>query len=415
MHTRADGQKQSVNRLGGEFDAKGPNGSGAAADPFAASADDRDWGSLSLKEGSRTPWGEAQTVDHIADGIAIATTAGHGGVKLSPQRNREVPAPLRERSGWYEEDCGWYIPAYTFPDELASQPHISDSPDELRASAEDRIKQWYPSKWEELTGETLEPGESYEKDAIAWAKRHEHSFVTNAASYAKTDPNLVLVHARRAADGTDAEYLVPKDEYDERNNGDLGRNGRFVIDPERHPKLPPKDPHTGPYARPKPTPTPGLYREDGSPILAEGKNAERINADLERLWRGRDGSVRSLREELASGVRGKSVFSSGKTPYFIQGKGDSAFPISKATWDYLDQVPDTRKPSEIALRAYSNYGDIVHREWLPSDSQREKLAELKAAYERAEAAERPAAAAKQAEYIALEEARERAAKVEDSE
>lgn len=36
QHTRADGQKQSVNRVGGEFDAKAGSGSsGAAADPFA--------------------------------------------------------------------------------------------------------------------------------------------------------------------------------------------------------------------------------------------------------------------------------------------------------------------------------------------------------------------------------------------
>ena len=52
-----------------------------------------------------TPWGTAQTVDRLADGIVSVTTAGHGGVHLSPARLREMRESERTRDGWYEEDC----------------------------------------------------------------------------------------------------------------------------------------------------------------------------------------------------------------------------------------------------------------------------------------------------------------------
>ena len=59
-----------------------------------------------------TPWGPPQQVDVIADGIVRIHTAGHGGYWLSPERNKQVPRNLREKTfcqngldGWYEEDC----------------------------------------------------------------------------------------------------------------------------------------------------------------------------------------------------------------------------------------------------------------------------------------------------------------------
>lgn len=54
-----------------------------------------------------TPWGDAQTADEVAPGISSVTCAGHGGYKLSPERNKMIPPSLRNASGWYEEDNEW--------------------------------------------------------------------------------------------------------------------------------------------------------------------------------------------------------------------------------------------------------------------------------------------------------------------
>lgn len=62
-----------------------------------------------------TPWGPAQTIDELAPGVAHYTTASHGGIYVSPERARQIPAPMRAATftrspNWYEEDCDWCIP-----------------------------------------------------------------------------------------------------------------------------------------------------------------------------------------------------------------------------------------------------------------------------------------------------------------
>lgn len=70
-----------------------------------------------------TPWGTAQEVEIIADGIVFISTASHGGYWLSPERNKKVPRSLREKTfvqnglnGWYEEDCDAEIVRAVFPE-----------------------------------------------------------------------------------------------------------------------------------------------------------------------------------------------------------------------------------------------------------------------------------------------------------
>lgn len=63
----------------------------------------------------RTPWGIAQTAEQVAPGITEVTTAGHGGIKLSPILNALVPEFMRIEDGWYEEDVNWAIVATVFP------------------------------------------------------------------------------------------------------------------------------------------------------------------------------------------------------------------------------------------------------------------------------------------------------------
>ena len=74
-------------------------------------------------EGMATPWGIAQTVGKVAEGIWFVTTASHGGYVLDAERNAVVPMAVRLASfqgqgvlGYYEEDCDWRHVVRAFPE-----------------------------------------------------------------------------------------------------------------------------------------------------------------------------------------------------------------------------------------------------------------------------------------------------------
>ena len=55
-----------------------------------------------------TPWGWSQDVEELAEGIWRIETPGHGGLKLSRERWRELPAVVRDaflNPPFAEEDC----------------------------------------------------------------------------------------------------------------------------------------------------------------------------------------------------------------------------------------------------------------------------------------------------------------------
>lgn len=68
-----------------------------------------------------TPWGRADTVTKIADGIYRVDTPGHGGYWLSRSRNavvrKRIPLFKTFAGGpWYEEDCDWAVVVAAFPE-----------------------------------------------------------------------------------------------------------------------------------------------------------------------------------------------------------------------------------------------------------------------------------------------------------
>jgi hypothetical protein len=70
-----------------------------------------------------TPWGQADYSRAQAEGITWHSTPGHGGIELSEERMRAMPASLLAFKpwagrGWYEEDCDWCIPCLAFPMEF---------------------------------------------------------------------------------------------------------------------------------------------------------------------------------------------------------------------------------------------------------------------------------------------------------
>jgi hypothetical protein len=327
----------------------------------------KDWGALALAEGSRTPWGPAQTVYDIAPGIAEVSCAGHGGIKLSPERNREVPPALRSRSGWYEEDCEAAIPMWAFHEEYAAHRQSADKgasdmgdPGYVLMTSAGRIREWFPDAWTKATGETVTAEQSRVVAEREFAAAHAGDHVTIAVSRDDEHPGMVRVTAtpggerptsgRSWSDVGAREFLVPRDEYDTR--GQFG----FIVDPARHADVtPPPAPHKPKAHRYTPTVPDALERSRTMTPSA----ANRFTKDLNQRWRSADGKVRTLAEILATeGVTGRSAAmygDDGKVTYYLQqyqhegGNGGTVLPVSKATWDALaGQVPDTRTASEVA-------------------------------------------------------------------
>ena len=66
-----------------------------------------------------TPWGPSQDAEAIADGITFHSTASHGGIHLSPERQAKMPAYMRDTFAggpWYEEDCDYVRVVVVFPE-----------------------------------------------------------------------------------------------------------------------------------------------------------------------------------------------------------------------------------------------------------------------------------------------------------
>ncbi|ODT19659.1 MAG: hypothetical protein ABS35_21240 [Kaistia sp. SCN 65-12] len=170
----------------------------------------------------QTPWGVSQGATVYIDGMVSHSTAGHGGFKLSDERNRHVHPMLRGQDGWYEEDCAWAIVAITFPDLFTGFE---------RRCAERSVKDSWPDAWETIFGVLLGPGESYEQDRRAFHEAHAVDWIVVSAIASGHRRGFVECVAtpggQRGAGTEERRFLVPADEYD------VGRFG-FVIDPSRH-------------------------------------------------------------------------------------------------------------------------------------------------------------------------------------
>jgi hypothetical protein len=109
-----------------------------------------------MREGMQTPWGRAETVDHLAEGLWKVDTPGHGGIKCGQRRNAAVQRWLadndlteigyggsdgryddgRYEEGWYDEDGPVTAVMATFP-EAFNGP---ESPYDLRGKSDEEVR-----------------------------------------------------------------------------------------------------------------------------------------------------------------------------------------------------------------------------------------------------------------------------------
>jgi hypothetical protein len=196
-----------------------------------------DWGP---KVGQRSPWGNIQDSTEIADGIHNVGTPGHGGVKLDRQRNAKVPAYMRQRGGWYEEDSDWCIPAIVFEKEWRewADGTKQTTGDQQIDHAKATFINWHPeayAKWNDVPLESL-AGKSRRYDEKVWNEVHANDLIVISAVgdwHKDCSKGNVLVTAtvggKRAQGFPGArQFFVPADEY-------AAREGfGFVVDPSRH-------------------------------------------------------------------------------------------------------------------------------------------------------------------------------------
>lgn len=190
-----------------------------------------------ISTSSRTPWGKPQTVSEIASGIWDLSTQGHGGFKLSRARNRWIPAEVRTRGGWYEEDVEWAIVAMIYRDEyrayMRRHGHQSDHVERTMTGAARTVRGAMPDAYELITGIEVRPGESSSRDKAAFFELHKNDWIVVSALRSAEKPGFVSCRAQiggrdNVANTESRIFLIEADEYAARS-----RFG-FVVDPTIH-------------------------------------------------------------------------------------------------------------------------------------------------------------------------------------
>lgn len=305
-----------------------------------------EWGSVRhVNEGSRTPWGQAQYVEHVASGIVSVGCAGHGGIKLSKERNAAIPPALRRSSGWYEEDGEAKIVGMYHPEAF---PKVMDSIGEsgARAYFEGGVKSDFPDEYTAATGNPVDVNASWvlrdrakREDKAAFRAAHANEFVTlgngdipSSLSHTWIPAGYAVTEARKDATGETRHYLVPQEEV----ITDHMWGANVLIDPNRDidvtsvieaSKAPEAD-------------QPVVQGPDLSIDYTHLNEKARTTAanELDRRFRWPDNSVSSFGERLAQqGVRSKKQHAGG---YTVETADGSCYSLKKASFDALTTVPD---------------------------------------------------------------------------
>jgi hypothetical protein len=167
-----------------------------------------------------SPWGKIQETRELAPGIWTVSTAGHGGVKLSRERNAGMPDYMRNEGGWYEEDCEWAKVAVVYPIGFQRVIKIEGRPDKTEFDyAMETFRNWHPDQYERFSGIHLEPGQSLIRDEQVFKAETHDKFVLASAwgDWAHWVPKgKVGVCARRASDKVEKYFLLDGESYTKR-------------------------------------------------------------------------------------------------------------------------------------------------------------------------------------------------------
>jgi hypothetical protein len=156
----------------------------------------------------------SQDAEAYGEGITFYSTSSHGGMKVEASLAKLMPAALRIPGNWFEEDCDASLVVVAFPDRFP--------PDQVALAMRD-LKNLYPDRYTEWTGQALDPAESFTLRERAFVASTAKDFVARAAwgSWHDDVPTgSVGVIAWRLSTNEEAGFLVPEDAY--QRHGEFG-------------------------------------------------------------------------------------------------------------------------------------------------------------------------------------------------
>jgi len=103
-------------------------------------------------------WDAIEEAEEVLPGIWSVSTASHGGLILSGERQEAMPEALRIEGGSYEEDVNWSHVVLAFEDEFRAH---SNYPAAYVDLARDCVRSWHPDAFTAYTGEAVTEEESY--------------------------------------------------------------------------------------------------------------------------------------------------------------------------------------------------------------------------------------------------------------
>jgi len=157
--------------------------------------------------GKSSPWGTIQDAKEVIPGLWVVYTGGHGGIKLDRKLNAAVPAEVRRRGGWYEEDCEWSLAVFSLR-HLLNAGWVDQ--------AEKTAKQWYPDEYTVLTGVLVTEEESFIVQQRAFLEKALGRYVATAA-WGDWEPSVPkgMVGVYATVSGT--------------REGELARTGKYFL------------------------------------------------------------------------------------------------------------------------------------------------------------------------------------------
>lgn len=164
----------------------------------------------------KSPWGKIQHADHIADGIWNIVTARHGGLKISTERQRQMPPQLRIPGGWYEEDVDWARVVVAFGNSVFIDQRVE--------KAHQTLVDFLPDLYEDVFHVAVKPEDSRKRREDIDKVRFKHHWIGISASgdWKPGVPKgyvfvLATVGGIRSNSAPTKAFFVPRDEYEDPN------------------------------------------------------------------------------------------------------------------------------------------------------------------------------------------------------
>ena len=174
-----------------------------------------------------TPWGRADHVEQLCEGIWIVGTPSHGGVYVAPELWETMPPDMRETNysegGWFEEDSDLVLPLWHFNERILEAGMSKWACEILRSGKLDEsLRNSFPRVYARLFDVPIESlrGQSYTYDRECFLKENAENYVVTTAWgdwHEHVPSGYVGVCATPGADRTGkycpAYKLVPKELY----------------------------------------------------------------------------------------------------------------------------------------------------------------------------------------------------------